>query len=244
MKTVFEGKVNGQVFDNVADYNAALVEALKHGNVEASSNTKTVPDEDIEQTCCDNEVECCCEACEEPDWFPGLDKDDYYMDSMVGQNDKDKDTYNEWKEYLEDNYQDVVEFYKQLTPEDQDNYLNDLKLIALKQVSDDKCKNEQALESLVVEREDLKERLQKLDKDIAVLGNAGQLNNMFNQYYTTLIKQLESMVAAKPVPQVKETETEACPIKTQTKEVQPQVEMCMDGIRRLLQEIFPGARFE
>jgi hypothetical protein len=49
------------------------------------------------------------------------------------------------------------------------------------------------------------------------------------------------MVAAKPVPQVKETEV--CPIETQTKEVQPQVEMCMDGIRRLLQEIFPGAKF-
>lgn len=240
MKTVFEGKVNGQVFDNVADYNAALVEALKHGDVEASSNTKTVPDEDIEQTCRDNEVECCCETCcEEPDWFPGLDEEDYYMDSMVGRNDEDKKTYDEWKEYLEDNYPDVVVFFKQLSPEDQENYLNDLKLIALKQVSDDKCKNEQALESLVVEREDLKERLQKLDKDIAVLGNAGQLNNMFNQYYTTLIKQLESMVAAKPA--VKETEV--CPVETQTKEVQPQVEMCMDGIRRLLQEIFPGAKF-
>lgn len=49
MKTVFEGKVNDQVFNNVCDYNNALMEALA-GNAEvlASSKTYTVEDKECE----------------------------------------------------------------------------------------------------------------------------------------------------------------------------------------------------
>ena len=56
-KTVFEGKVNGQVFDNVNDYNACLQAMLDMGkDVEASSSTKIV---ECDCECgCDSKCEC------------------------------------------------------------------------------------------------------------------------------------------------------------------------------------------
>lgn len=234
MKTVFEGRVNGMVFDNVADYNAALVEALKHGDVNASSQTKTVPDETIidtaEPTC-----ECECETCcEEPDLFPGLDKEQYYMDDMVGDDETDKQTYNEWKEYLEGNFGEVVNYCEQLNEEEFDTYLNDLKTVALFEIEDDRVATEKAIESLVVEREDLKNRLHVLDQDIVTLKNAGQLNNMFSQYYQQLIAKLESMVA-------EEAPAPTSPIVTEVTESIPQMEASIEGIHKLLEEIFPGS---
>lgn len=51
MKTVFEGKVNDQVFNNVCDYNNALMKALSDCGTEvyASSKTYTVEDKECEQ---------------------------------------------------------------------------------------------------------------------------------------------------------------------------------------------------
>lgn len=45
-KVIFEGTVNGTTYDNVEDYNAAVKEALRSGNVEASSQTRQVDTED------------------------------------------------------------------------------------------------------------------------------------------------------------------------------------------------------
>lgn len=48
MKTIFEGTVNGVKYNNVNDYNKAIIAALQEGEVNASSQTKTV-EEPIEQ---------------------------------------------------------------------------------------------------------------------------------------------------------------------------------------------------
>lgn len=232
MKTVFEGIVNGQKFDNVADYNAALVEALKHGNVNASSQTKTVPDENIDDvitpTCCDET----CHDYEEPDLFPGLDENEYYMDGMIGDDKEDEITYNNWKEYLENNYKQVVEWIGGFDVDDLETYLQDLKEAALDSIQEDKKTTEKALEQLVVEREDLKDRLQKCDLEINCLKNAGKLNTMFIQYYSQLITKLTAIVNEM---QMQEK------IQTSVTEVRPQIEANLDGIQKLLEEIFPGS---
>lgn len=46
-KTIFKGVVNGQEFDNITDYNAAVTEALKSGKCEAGTSTQIldIPDE-------------------------------------------------------------------------------------------------------------------------------------------------------------------------------------------------------
>ena len=82
-KTVFEGKVNGQVFDNVNDYNACLQAMLDMGkDVEASSSTKIV---ECDCECgCDSKCECECEKCQKVDnkplkanvnFLPGFESD-------------------------------------------------------------------------------------------------------------------------------------------------------------------------
>ena len=92
-KTVFEGKVNGQVFDNVNDYNACLQAMLDMGkDVEASSSTKIV---ECDCECgCDSKCECECEKCQKVDnkplkanvnFLPGFESDNKsaYIDDLV-----------------------------------------------------------------------------------------------------------------------------------------------------------------
>ena len=92
-KTVFEGKVNGQVFDNVNDYNACLQAMLDMGkDVEASSSTKIV---ECDCECgCDSKRECECEKCQKVDnkpmkanvnFLPGFESDNKsaYIDDLV-----------------------------------------------------------------------------------------------------------------------------------------------------------------
>lgn len=54
MKLKFEGKINGQTFDSVEDYNARLKELIESGetNITASSSTKTVYDDVKESNMC------------------------------------------------------------------------------------------------------------------------------------------------------------------------------------------------
>lgn len=94
-KTVFEGKVNGQVFDNVNDYNACLQAMLDMGkDVEASSSTKIV---ECDCECgCDSKCNCDCE-CEKSqkvdnkplkanvNFLPGFESDNKsaYIDDLV-----------------------------------------------------------------------------------------------------------------------------------------------------------------
>ena len=220
MKTVFEGNVNGQVFNNVADYNSALIEALNSGEaVDASSNTYTVEDE----VCCQDYPQ----DVEEPDLFPGLDEEQYYMDDMTGDESVDKKIYNDWKEYLENNYKEVVRFCEDMQLIDVESYLEDLQEAALDSVYEDKESTESAIEKMVIEREDLKKKLEDLDLNISIMRNASQLNNMFIQYYEQLTKHISDMIAPEPV-------------ETATKEIQPQTEINVEGIHRLLDEIFPG----
>ena len=107
-RTIFEGTVNGEKFDNVQDYNARVRELLESGEFEsASSNTRveeynrtgycrtcddTPSVEGTLTTTADNlpwENDCECDCCDpfeddELSFYPYLDQDDpFYLDLLV-----------------------------------------------------------------------------------------------------------------------------------------------------------------
>lgn len=127
MKTVFEGTVNGKKFDNVFDYNNALSHAIQAGlQINASSRTKTVLDDQPECECectCNGECEC---TCNQPEWFFGLEegRELYYLDTLSPENlDNELQT---WYDGLENNRKSIFESMSNFNQDDFDCYKQDL----------------------------------------------------------------------------------------------------------------------
>lgn len=97
MKTVFEGIVNGQVYNNADDYNKAIIEALKTGKCEASSQIKAINEP--------THPECVCLSDDgkrvDLNYFDQLNK--LFADGISG---------NEYKEYYERTSKELDEFVK------------------------------------------------------------------------------------------------------------------------------------
>lgn len=264
MKTVFEGKVNGEVFNNVADYNTALTNALKGGaEVQASSKTYTVEDKEHESqpteptvkfkgvvngtefydvesynkavmevlesgrplnasssTSYCEEGQCCCEECEESaDLYIGMNEDNYYMDVMTGEK-GDQETYDHCKEVLEENLKHVledVEGWKQAAIQ---NYLKELNGIINTIVSDGET-NEKLIETTVLEKQALEEKLEELKMKSDMLYNCGKINKLFRDYYKKLHELLNDKTSAYTSSQPESDEDDA-----------------LNGAQRLLKAIF------
>lgn len=79
--TVFNGKINGEKFDNVAAYNQRMNELINSGatNIEASSSTSIKTVEDIE-TVCDAPID---DKYNELELFPYINDDTPYLDELV-----------------------------------------------------------------------------------------------------------------------------------------------------------------
>lgn len=274
MKTIFEGKVNGVTYNSVEEYNKAIVEALKNGSVEASSQTRTVEDEpksnikfhgEVNGQVFDNvndyneAVKKVMDAglplnaysettqhdgtkstdasadynmeedkCSEPDWLPGMNHDNYYMDSMTGEEERDKQIYESWVDYLKSVYTDIVECSSEFDVNSLTEYENELSDV-IREICDDKKTTVDALNTMSKEKFELEEKLRSLNNSINVLNNALKLNKLFNEYYTQLHSYIYGL-------------KNSYKVETNVKEIEPQKECPVNGIQKLLEEIFPNLR--
>lgn len=277
MKTVFEGKVNGEVFNNVADYNTALTNALKGGaEVHASSKTYTVEDEpqpaepktkfkgivngtefyDVESynkavmevlesgqplnatsetSYCEGNCEedqCCCDECEEADLYIGMNEDNYYMDVMTGEK-SDQETYDRCKELLEENLKQVleeVEGWKQAAIQ---NYLKELDGV-INTIASDSVTNEKLIETTVLEKQALEEKLAELNLKSDMLYNCGKINKLFGDYY----KKLHELLNDKTTVYASESQPESNEKAALNEDIALNEDAALNGAQRLLKAIF------
>ena len=275
MKTVFEGKVNGEVFNNVADYNTALTNALKGGaEVHASSKTYTVEDEpqpakpkfrgvvngkefsDVESynkavmevlesgqplnatsetSYCEGnweEDQCCCDECEEADLYIGMNEDNYYMDVMTGEK-SDQETYDRCKELLEENLKQVleeVEGWKQAAIQ---NYLKELDGV-INTIASDSVTNEKLIETTVLEKQALEEKLAELNLKSDMLYNCGKINKLFGDYY----KKLHELLNDKTTVYASESQPESNEKAALNEDIALNEDAALNGAQRLLKAIF------
>ena len=170
-KTVFTGVVNGEIFNNVNDYNNAVKNALEKGSLlDAKSETRTVKDED---ECCCNECgydECCCDKCdcdEGVNLFYGLEEDqDLYLDSITG-TEADGEILDSWENELRDNLKEVMQVIPDMSKEDLELYATDLK---------------HALQDLNQDCRDIEKINNRKDR-IEVTKGCHKLNALFLQHY-------------------------------------------------------------
>lgn len=223
--TVFQGKVNGKTFNNVADYNAAITALIEAGvtDIEATSSTsiKTVEDDEASSECvttctdCDCTCGCDCTSCtcdafdEDVTFYPYMEDDDpFYLDLLVTE---DKETnieaYNEAQRQLEISYRDIVEalYDPETTVEERKEYLADVNDI-ITNVKHDIADTNAAADKINARRKNLANEFEKykqnyeaalreMDIQMDILNDASRVTSMFKAFYEDVAN--ETMLSIK-----------------------------------------------
>lgn len=227
-RTVFEGTINGVKYDNVNEYNQAMVEALKSGQpVEASTNTKTIDTEDpqpeskpVEATIpeIDEDAEARMMMVAYPGFahcLDGRNLDEAFLEANIN---VDPEKFSEDCKKLATTI--IPKIINQMTSETLENYESDLSLIIehLKEMKDERQKKKEALAQRI------KQLQEQYDKNLAELALTDCVQNL---YYD--LKEVTDAI-------VDDRKQEAIPVKENDETYMPDG-MC--GWIKLAKEIFP-----
>ena len=223
--TVFQGKVNGKIYDNVADYNAAITALIEAGvtDIEATSSTsiKAVEDDETSKeyetvcTDCDCPCGCDCTSCtcdtfdEDVTFYPYMEDDDpFYLDLLVTYTKETNiEAYNEAQKQLEISYRDIVEalYNPETTVEERKEYLADVNVINTNDKHDIADTNAAAdkinarRKNLTNEFEKYKQNyeaaLREMDVQMDILNDASRVTSMFKAFYEDVAN--ETMLSIK-----------------------------------------------
>lgn len=205
-RTIFEGTVNGEKFDNIQDYNARVKELMESGQFESASSSTRV--EKYEHSGYVRAVEddshcdcgCDCEECacaEQLPWedddlsfYPYLDKDDpLYLDLLVTDHRETNRealaevsrVFEKCKRYIIDALEDPDTYI-----ESKKNYLEDIKEI-VENLAADKKDTLEAIKKVEKKAEDLKkeyeEKFLAIDRDRFILEESRPVIDAFLDFY-------------------------------------------------------------
>lgn len=219
-KTVFTGVINGEKFDNVADYNARMNELLSQGveNISATSSTEiknvdeNVATSDFVSTCTTDQCSGTCTAAntelpedEDLSFYPYMeDEDPFYLDLLVTNDPvKNCEAYNAAQKVLEKCYRYIREaLYNPNSCQcERKDYLADVQDI-IYNIKEDMNDTAHAEKSIIAKREKLtkeyNEALKLLDAEEFVLNASMDVAKMFEAFYSdvenetlTAIKEFE-----------------------------------------------------
>jgi chromosome segregation ATPase len=241
MKTVFEGIVNGQKFDNVADYNAALTRAIQAGNViQASSKTYT-EEEPVTKV----EIK---PKRELPNYYIGMNQDNYYMDMMTGNAETDEHSLDRCRETLQETYNEVVETLEEMTDDNLSTYSSNLNKILTKLKSDRSTNNKMLdqfnhdIDELNHNIDVLTKKIEEIEPKLSLCESCGDLNLEMIEYYSSLIDVVQNEINNRHNNSCNDCDTQQHEIvavpHTKFSEAQAQQEILLDGVKKLLAEIF------
>lgn len=201
---VFNGLINGEKYDNVADYNAKMNELLQNNiEVQASSSTsiKYVTDESVHtsgyvSTCtdcdCANGV-CTCASTnvdEDLSFYPYMEDDDpFYLDLLVTEDPvTNQEAYVEAQKVLEKCYRYILNELDStdVTNEDRKEYYDSIVEI-LSNIDADIVHNNNAMDSINAKRKKLSDdfdaEMSRLAREEELLKGAAKVSGMFKAYY-------------------------------------------------------------
>lgn len=219
MKTIFEGKVNGVVYTNVNDYNAAITEAIASGqSVIASTRTTTKSSDDNECKCkcgdkCCGDKECECQkehyVSTDPNLFYGFvdeESGEYYLDMLVG-TEQDGGTIQQWKQNLGKKFTSVSEMIKDFSKRDLNNYLQDLShtkeklakehntivgIFEHRKNNQDKLNEE--YDQLISQGAKIREDINREETNMKLLNSCAILNDEMAYYYDKVYQMVKNRI--------------------------------------------------
>lgn len=233
-KTVFEGVINGQVYNNVKEYNDVITTLLENGEAfEASTSTKTVET-------CDNCGTTPC-TCGSPvkksnvNLHFGFDFDEPLADHYLSMDADNEETMCLLEEEMDTQLNGISTLIKNMSIADLNTYLKDVNTIR-NELTDMENANDSAME--------------EVENKLCFLADSSALHNMFIEFYDNI----KSMIVDR-ISEFSESANEACnkhvidksvcdnecKIKTTIEETSPQVETdIIKAFGKVFNDIFNG----
>lgn len=222
-KIVFKGVVNGKEFDNVADYNKAITDAVSTG-AELNCSTETHYEEDDSDTCGD---ECtCCKK--EPDMYPSYDPD--LMENTVLKDSKNL-SINELGNKLAYKLSPcIINAMGKMAVGDLNEYIEDLEncLDSLAETAGD---IKDITDESSAQIEDLKKQIKELTDHATATNTDAQKVKLWKVFYDGLLD------AAKKTLELKSDQPSDKPVAN-VKETAKVEELDRDALFKLVKEIF------
>ena len=219
-KTVFEGVINGQVYNNVKEYNDVISTMIANGEVfEASTSTKTI---DVCDKCESEQCTCC--DCESPliNLYFGFDDDQPVADKFLDINEDNDETISLIEEEMETNLDGVSSAIKRMSISELNAYLKDVNAI-ISSLKDADAKNDEAME--------------EIETKLCFLVDSSNLHSLFIDYYNNIISMIVDRVSELANDNCKSN----CNINTAIEEKTPQAET---DLATALGKIFFGEVFK
>lgn len=212
-KTVFEGVINGQIYNDVQDYNNAMINLLKSGvPIQASTTTKSV--DEPESTDSDhNQIVNLYFGFEDnvpvADKFLDIEEDN---DGTIDLIEKDMETYLD----------KVSSAIKRMPISDLNSYLKDVNVI-ISSLKDADANNDEAIE--------------QLESRLCFLMDSSKLHSVFINYYNNINSMIVDRVSELANNDCKSN----CNVNTTIKEKAPQVETDFaTAFGKIFGEVFKG----
>jgi hypothetical protein len=215
-KTIFEGVINGQVYNNVKEYNDVITTLLANGETfTASTSTKTI---DVCDNCESEQCKCCeCEAPAQPNvnLHFGFDFEEPLADHYLSMDEDNEETMGMLEEEMNAQLDGISTIIKGMSLGDLNAYLKDVNTIGgeLKDLED---ANDAAME--------------EIENKLCFLADSSVLHQMFIEYYDNIKSMIVDRVAElandnchKQVVDKSVCDNE-CKIRTAVNEVIPQKE--------------------
>lgn len=199
--TVFQGKVNGKIYDNVADYNAAITALIEADvtDIEATSSTsiKAVEDDEASSDCvttctcdCDGGCNCTCNKDEDLSYFPYMEDDDpFYLDLLVTDDPViNQEAYTEAQKVLEKCYRYITKTLNdpKVSVNDKERYLADIQEV-ISDIKSDIKDTVNAGKSIDAKREKLTRdynlAMARLEEEEDILNASMDVARMFEAFY-------------------------------------------------------------
>jgi hypothetical protein len=176
-KTIFEGKINDVIYNDVKDYNKAITNLLNTGaEFTASTTTKTV---DVCEDCGVNPC-VCGESIPNVNLYVGMDHNkplaDYYL---VGDDDSDSATLDQLSEVLEKQEGLIVDKVNKMSLAEANTYLKDV-IGILESIKDQDKINDAALA--------------EAERKWTLMINASNLIDMFSELYNNVKDAIEERI--------------------------------------------------
>ena len=219
-KTVFEGVINGQVYNNVKEYNDVISTMIANGDVfEASTSTKTI---DVCDKC--ESEQCTCDRCESPtiNLYFGFDDDVPVADKFLDINEDNDETISLIDEEMERQLDGISSVIKQMSISDLNRYLKDVNVI-ISSLKDADAKNDEAIE--------------EIESKLCFLMDSSNLHSIFIDYYNNI----NSMIVDRVSELANDNCKSNCKINTTIKEKAPQIETDFaTAFGKIFGEVFKG----
>lgn len=210
-RTIFEGTVNGEKFDNINAYNARIIQLMDSGQLLSASSSTRVEDitKEVEGV---NEVIKKIEVCDEKPkaavkkYLPASDDNSKYIDDVL-QSENVQKSINTLVDNLYELSEEVIANIPHNTKEQLDVYFNaacdaqqklirDLELTnnAICSKDDKLTKIENEVKELTKRLSDLRDEHESLVRDVTILDNAYQVIDTYIDFYDKVITEVNEAI--------------------------------------------------